>query len=210
MVLCEVIHVLKTSLYIILSLFIHVLLISGLIICDHSDIDQPNSREIIDLTYQNAQPPAAANLVNKLQPVVKKSLISSTDNKKHIKQSTDQTAIATKSQINENSPSDGNGESLTPASWGSVTRFPKVVKEFKPVYPNEAKAAGVAGAVILNVLVDAKGKVREVQVVSGPGFGLNESAVEALKQFEFLPAQVGSDSVPVKIRYTYRFKLEIN
>ncbi|WP_374029333.1 energy transducer TonB [Bdellovibrio bacteriovorus] len=80
----------------------------------------------------------------------------------------------------------------------------------KASYPEEAKKAGIDGPVILEVLIDSRGKVKDVQLVSGPGHGLNESAISALKQFEFLPAQKGADPVSVKIRYTYRFKLGVN
>ena len=80
----------------------------------------------------------------------------------------------------------------------------------KASYPEEAKKARVDGPVNLEVLIDRKGVVREVKVLSGPGFGLNESAIEALKQFEFQPARRGDEPVAVKIRYTYRFKLGVN
>lgn len=214
MVLWEVRHALKTVLYIIISLFVHLLLILGLILFDQSDLVSLKTKEIIDLTFQDVKTPTLANSMNKIQPV-KKSSPSANYNKKHPEPSAAQTSIASDGNADQtkknlpSAPSDG-ADSITPTSWASVTRFPKVVKEFKPVYPNEAKVAGVAGAVILNVLIDNKGRVRDVELVSGPGFGLNESAVEALKKFEFLPAQVGSELVPVKIRYTYRFKLEIN
>ncbi|NUN07027.1 MAG: energy transducer TonB [Bdellovibrio sp.] len=84
------------------------------------------------------------------------------------------------------------------------------MREVKATYPLEAKKAGIAGPVVLDILVDSVGKVRDIHVVSGPGFGLNESAVEALRKFEFRPALKGANSVAVKIRYTYRFKLDVN
>ena len=119
--------------------------------------------------------------------------------------------VAAAVQENASDSSSGeNSESSAPVAWGEVTRLPKVMREVKASYPAEAKKAGIAGAVVLDVLVDSVGKVREVNVVNGPGFGLNESAVEALKKFEFRPALKGANSVAVKIRYTYRFKLDVN
>lgn len=96
------------------------------------------------------------------------------------------------------------------ASYSEITRFPKVKKEIKAQYPEEAKKSGIDGPVVLEIIIDKLGQVREVQLISGPGHGLNESAIEALKKFEFQPAFKGEESVAVKIRYTYRFKLEVN
>ena len=45
-------------------------------------------------------------------------------------------------------------------------------------------------------------------LIKGPGFGLNEAALEVAQKFEFVPGRVGDKSVAVKIRYTYRFILE--
>lgn len=104
----------------------------------------------------------------------------------------------------------GTGDSDAPIGFSEVTRLPKVKREVKALYPAEAKKAAIDGPVILEVLIDREGKVRHVIVISGPGHGLNESAIDALKQFEFQPAFKGEESVAVKIRYTYRFKLEVN
>lgn len=122
-------------------------------------------------------------------------------------------SAAAETSPNENSgtaETSGNEGDSAPVGWGDVTRFPKVAKEYKATYPEEAKQARIDGPVILDILIDRTGKVREVHIVSGPGYGLNESAIEALKKFEFQPAQKGTESVAVKIRYTYRFKLGVN
>lgn len=37
----------------------------------------------------------------------------------------------------------------------------------------------------MDLLIDGKGKVREVKFVDGPGFGLNEAALEAVQRFQF-------------------------
>lgn len=104
-----------------------------------------------------------------------------------------------------------NGEiDSIPTKWSEITRPPKVAKEYKAIYPDQAKKAGIDGPVVFDVLIDSKGKVRDIILISGPGHGLNESAMEALKKFEFNPAQKGNEFVAVKIRYTYRFKLDVN
>lgn len=89
-----------------------------------------------------------------------------------------------------------------------VTDMPKLKSEVRIPYPPEANAKGIQGPVVMTLLIDTSGAVREAQLVQGPGYGLNEAALEAIKQFKFEPARVQSLPVAVKIRYTYRFVLE--
>jgi protein TonB len=89
-----------------------------------------------------------------------------------------------------------------------VSQLPRVRREFRAPYPPEARAKGVEGTVRLKILIDAEGRVRRVQVLSGPGSGLNEAAAAALWQFEFEPARIEAQSVAVEIPYNYTFSLE--
>ena len=89
-----------------------------------------------------------------------------------------------------------------------VTEMPKLVSEVRIPYPIEARKLGLEGAVVMDLLIDTAGVVREVSLVRGPGESLNEAAMKALKNFKFVPAKVKEQLVAVKIRYTYRFVLE--
>jgi protein TonB len=95
-----------------------------------------------------------------------------------------------------------------PADEFLVTDMPRLKSEVRIPYPPQAKAANIQGPVVMTLLIDASGQVREAKVVQGPGYGLDEAAVEAIKQFRFEPAKVQSNPVAVRIRYTYRFVLE--
>jgi protein TonB len=57
-------------------------------------------------------------------------------------------------------------------------------------------------------LIDAEGRVRDAKLVSGPGHGLNEAALEAIKSFRFRPAEVDGRPVAVRIPFTYNFLLK--
>lgn len=91
---------------------------------------------------------------------------------------------------------------------GNVSVKPKVKKQIQIVYPQQAKDARIEGPVKLSVVINAEGSVADVSVLEGPGYGLDEAAREALKQFEFSPAEVEGRKVPVRIVYVYRFRLE--
>lgn len=89
-----------------------------------------------------------------------------------------------------------------------ISAMPRLKKEIRIPYPPEAKKAGIQGAVVFDLLIDANGVVRQSNLIAGPGYGLNEAALQAIGSFEFEPARVGDQAVAVRIRYSYRFVLE--
>jgi len=89
-----------------------------------------------------------------------------------------------------------------------VSAMPTLLSEVRIPYPEEARRASVDGPVVMDLLIDQEGKVRQVTLVKGPGFGLNEAALNAILLFKFQPAKVEDRAVAVRIRYTYRFVLQ--
>jgi TonB family protein len=78
-------------------------------------------------------------------------------------------------------------------------------------YPVEARQRGVQGDVILNVILNESGKVEEVQIIKGIGFGCDEAALNAWKkatQTGFEPAMKGGKPVKVKYETPVRFKIQ--
>ena len=67
----------------------------------------------------------------------------------------------------------------------------------RPVYPSEAKAAGIQGVVALRVTITDTGMVENVQAISGPQ-ELRQSAIDAVKQWKFDPSWDHGYSVGVK------------
>lgn len=89
-----------------------------------------------------------------------------------------------------------------------VTNMPELKSEVRVPYPPEARKRGIQGAVIMNLLIDESGKVREVSLINGPHAELNAAAMAAAKGFRFTPAMIQKKPVAVRIRYIYRFVLE--
>lgn len=89
-----------------------------------------------------------------------------------------------------------------------VNEMPKLKSEVRIPYPPEAKKKNIEGVVLMDLLIDENGKVRQATLIEGPGFGLNEAAMSAIKGFEFQPAKVDGKPVAVRIRYGYRFVLQ--
>ncbi|HVY21934.1 MAG TPA: energy transducer TonB [Steroidobacteraceae bacterium] len=69
-----------------------------------------------------------------------------------------------------------------------------------PHYPAGAQRAGEQGTVLLQVLIDAGGRVRNVNVIQSSGFSeLDAAALEAVKQWHFAPlAADAMVRVPIK------------
>lgn len=94
-----------------------------------------------------------------------------------------------------------------PALAQVVTRLPEVVESVEAVYPEEAKALGIQGEVVLEVDISAEGEVLDARVIEPAGHGFDEAAVEAVRSFRFLPAEVDGEPAAVTIEYRYRFEL---
>lgn len=73
---------------------------------------------------------------------------------------------------------------------------PQVKQSAEPVFPKDAKKAGVTQAsVTLKVQVEADGKVTKADVVASAGASFDDAALEAASQYVFAPALVGGSPV---------------
>ncbi len=90
---------------------------------------------------------------------------------------------------------------------GSGVTPPRVLREVKPDYTEAARRGAVEGDVLLEVVVLADGSVGRVQVVSGLGFGLDERAVRAVRQWRFHPAERHGAPVSVLVEVAMAFRL---
>jgi TonB family protein len=101
----------------------------------------------------------------------------------------------------------GSGRGLGPGSiagtGGGVFRVGGGVSAPVPVYQPEAQFSEEArktkhqGTVLLSLVVGADGRPRDMRVVRPLGMGLDEKALEAVKQWRFDPAK--RDGVPVAV-----------
>lgn len=89
-----------------------------------------------------------------------------------------------------------------------VDSEPSVMSEVKVPYPEEARKAGIEGTVTLSITIDNTGQVVSAKVVSGPGYGLNEAAREAIRKFKFKPAMKNGEAVSTEMKYSYTFLLD--
>jgi len=82
-----------------------------------------------------------------------------------------------------------------------------VVSKVDPEFTTEARQKKLAGVVLVNLIVDAKGKPQNVHVGRGIGSGLDQNAVAAVKKYKFEPATENGKPVPVALSVEVNFQI---
>jgi periplasmic protein TonB len=85
-------------------------------------------------------------------------------------------------------------------------RPPRKIVDVAPVYPAIARAARVAGIVILEAVIDARGQVESVRVLRSIPT-LDQAAVDAVRQWRFTPTLLNGEPVPIVMTVTVNFTL---
>lgn len=94
-----------------------------------------------------------------------------------------------------------------PLRIGGQIKEPKKLKDVRPVYPEIALHARVQGVVILEVQIDQDGRVSNARVLR-PVALLDDAAIDAVLQWEFMPTLVNGQPVPVIMTVTVNFTLQ--
>jgi protein TonB len=84
---------------------------------------------------------------------------------------------------------------------------PRLIYSVDPEFSDEARRQKYQGVVVLSVIVDSQGNPQRIRVVRPLGMGLDEKAVDAVKQYKFKPAMEGGKPVPVEITIEVNFQL---
>ncbi len=101
----------------------------------------------------------------------------------------------------------GGGYGGGPFRPGSGVEPPRLLREVKADYTDEARRANIAGEVELEIVVRRDGTVGDVKIVRGLRGGLNERAVQAVKQWRFAPGRMKGVPVDVVVEVGVEFKL---
>jgi len=104
-------------------------------------------------------------------------------------------------------PGSGGGTGGGPYRPGSGVEPPTVLREVKPTYTESARLRGVTGDVVLDIVVLRDGSVGQVRVLQGIGSGLDERAIEAVRQWRFAPARRLGQPVDVQVEVAVEFRL---
>ena len=83
---------------------------------------------------------------------------------------------------------------------------PAKLRDVQPEYPIEAKIKNVQGVVVLDVVVDGSGVVRETFVLQSIPL-LDKAAIDAVQQWRFQPTLLNGQPMPVVMTVTVNFAL---
>lgn len=84
---------------------------------------------------------------------------------------------------------------------------PKLIKKVDPVYPQEARDAGIEGIVTLEATTDIRGRVQKVKVLNSVP-ELDQAAIDAIKQWVYEPMVINGKPIGIVFTTTCRFSLK--
>jgi TonB family protein len=101
----------------------------------------------------------------------------------------------------------GSGGGLGPGSGGGTgggafrpgtggVGYPSCMYCPEPQYSEDARKAKYQGTVVLQVVIQPDGHATNIEVLKGPGLGLEQKAIEAVRTWRFKPA-IGPNGTPV-------------
>jgi TonB family protein len=95
-----------------------------------------------------------------------------------------------------------------PFRVGGDVKAPVVVQRVEPIYTEEARKERISGIVIVEVVIDRNGVVQKAYVLKPLPFGLDQAAIDAVKQWRFRPGTLEGVPVDVIFNLTINFKLD--
>ncbi len=90
---------------------------------------------------------------------------------------------------------------------GGSVRAPVLTYSVDPEFSEEARKAKFSGNVQVALVVDEQGRPKNIRVERGVGMGLDEKAVEAVRQYKFKPAMKDGHAVPVELYIEVNFQI---
>jgi TonB family protein len=76
-----------------------------------------------------------------------------------------------------------------------------------PLYSEEARRGAIEGLIVARARIDADGRVSQARIVKGLGFGLDQNALVALRQWRFRPGTRGGVAAPMEVELDIEFTL---
>jgi TonB family protein len=104
-------------------------------------------------------------------------------------------------------PGEGGGFGGGIYRVGGGVSAPRAIYSPDPEYTEEARKAKYQGVCVLWLVVGPDGKARDVRVARTLGMGLDQKAIEAVRQWKFEPATKDGKPVAVQLNVEVNFRL---
>ena len=92
-------------------------------------------------------------------------------------------------------------------SVGGGVSAPQVIHSVDPQFTDQARQADYQGTVSIQLIIDSQGNPQDIHVVRHLGMGLDEKAMEAVRQYRFRPAMYQGHPVAVQMIVNVDFHL---
>jgi TonB family protein len=93
-------------------------------------------------------------------------------------------------------------------AYSELDQVPSPVFQARPAYPADMRARGLGGQVLVDFVVDATGKAQGVHAASSTQTEFEQSAVDAVSQWQFKPGQKGGVAVNTQMQVPIVYTLE--
>jgi protein TonB len=104
-------------------------------------------------------------------------------------------------------PGSGGGYGGGLMSVGGGVSAPQLIHSVEPEFTDDARRANYQGSVSIKLIVDSQGNPQDVRLASHLGMGLEEKAIEAVRQYKFRAAMYQGHPVSVQIIMDVDFHL---
>jgi len=84
---------------------------------------------------------------------------------------------------------------------------PVVIRRVTPLYPRPAMAARMNGSVIVECIIDKNGRVREAHVLRSTSTLFDQSAIDAVQQWQFTPGSLHGKAIDTIFDLTVTFRV---
>lgn len=85
---------------------------------------------------------------------------------------------------------------------------PRLLHIYLPEYTDKAREKKIEGELIVRALLQRDGKVKNIKIEKGLGYGLDDRAAAAVRRLGFLPAEVSGREVDAAAQIVFNFTLE--
>ncbi|RXK54511.1 TonB family protein [Oleiharenicola lentus] len=94
-----------------------------------------------------------------------------------------------------------------PLSMKELDSPPKALTRKSPAYPAALRAAGIEGSVVVSLVIDKTGVVREAKVEKSTHHDFETAALEAVTQWRFEPGRKGGRQVNTRVSQVLQFSV---
>ncbi len=102
----------------------------------------------------------------------------------------------------------GGTEEAPPMDFiAGIEKYPVVLSNPAPLYPDIARKAGIEGTVFVKMWVAKDGTVKRAEIVKSSSELFDQAAVEAARQWKFTPAIMNNAPVSVFVTVPFKFRL---